>query len=34
LPCEGAVTLADVREPTIGIVREQCGHRGRYNVQQ
>jgi hypothetical protein len=29
-----AVTLADVREPTIEIVCEPCGRRGRYNVER
>jgi hypothetical protein len=27
-----AFTLSDVREPTITIVCEPCGRRGRYNV--
>jgi hypothetical protein len=29
-----AITLADVREPTIEIVCEPCGKRGRYNVER
>ena len=29
-----AVTLAEVREPTLTIVCEPCGRRGRYNVQR
>jgi hypothetical protein len=28
------VTLADVREPTLAIIREPCGRRGRYNVER
>jgi hypothetical protein len=27
-----AFTLSDVREPTLTIVCEPCGRRGRYNV--
>jgi hypothetical protein len=29
-----AITLADVRAPTLTIVCEPCGRRGRYNVQR
>jgi hypothetical protein len=29
-----AITLADVREPTIEILCEPCGRRGRYNVER
>jgi hypothetical protein len=29
-----AFTLSDVREPTLTIVCEPCGRRGRYNVQR
>ena len=29
-----ALTLADVRAPTLTIVCEPCGRRGRYNVQR
>ena len=28
------MTLADVRGPTLNIVCEPCGRRGRYNVQR
>ena len=28
-PSNGAVTLADVREPTLAILCEPCGQRGR-----
>ena len=28
------ITLADVREPTLTLVCEPCGRRGRYNVQR
>jgi hypothetical protein len=27
-----AFTLIDVREPTVTIACQPCGHRGRYNV--
>jgi hypothetical protein len=30
----GAVTLTDVREPTLAIRREPCGPRGCYNVER
>jgi hypothetical protein len=29
-----AFTLSDVREPTLTIVCERCGRRGRYNVDR
>ena len=29
-----AITLADVRSPTIEIVCDKCGRRGRYNVER
>jgi hypothetical protein len=29
-----AFTLSDVREPTLTIVCEPCGRRGRYNVER
>jgi hypothetical protein len=29
-----ALTLSDVREPTLTIVCEPCGRRGRYNVER
>ena len=29
---DGALTLSDLRQLTIGVVCEPCGHRGRYNV--
>jgi hypothetical protein len=32
MPRGDAITLADVREPTVEIVCEPCGRRGRYNV--
>ena len=32
MPRDGAVILADVRAPTLSIVCERCGRRGRYNV--
>jgi hypothetical protein len=27
------ITLADIREPTLTLVCEPCGRRGRYNVR-
>jgi hypothetical protein len=32
MPRDGALTLADVSGPTLGIVCEPCGRRGRYSV--
>ena len=32
MPRDGALTLSDVRGPTLGIVCEPCGRRGRYSV--
>jgi hypothetical protein len=32
MPGDGALTLADVRSPTLSIVCESCGRRGRYSV--
>ncbi len=29
---DGALTLSDVRSPTLAIVCEPCGRRGRYAV--
>jgi hypothetical protein len=29
---DGALTLSDLRQPTIGVVCEPCGRRGRFNV--
>jgi len=29
-----AITLADVRQPTLTIACEPCGRRGRYNVER
>ena len=31
---DGAFTLLDVRAPTLTIVCEPCGRRGRYNVER
>jgi hypothetical protein len=33
-PSNGAVALADVREPTLAILCEPCGGRGCYNVKR
>jgi hypothetical protein len=32
MPRDGALTLSDVRSPTLAIVCEPCGRRGRYSV--
>jgi hypothetical protein len=32
MPRDGAFTLADVRSPTLELVCEPCGRRGRYSV--
>jgi hypothetical protein len=34
MPRCGAVTLSDVREPTLVIICEPCGRRGWYNVER
>jgi hypothetical protein len=34
MPSDGAVTLADVRAPTLSIVCERCGRYGRYGVKR
>ena len=34
MPRDGAVILADVRAPTLSIVRGRCGPYGRYDVQR
>jgi hypothetical protein len=34
MPRDGALTLSDVRGPTLTIVCEPCGRRGRYNVER
>jgi hypothetical protein len=32
MPRDGALTLSDVRSPSLSIVCEPCGRRGRYDV--
>jgi hypothetical protein len=32
MPRDGSMILSDVRGPTLAIVCEQCGKRGRYSV--
>jgi hypothetical protein len=32
MPRDGSLTLSDVRGPTLTIVCEPCGRRGRHNV--
>lgn len=34
MPRDGAMTLADVRAPTIAIVCAPCGRRERYDVDR
>ena len=34
MPRDGSLTLSDIREPTLAIVCERCGQRGRYNVKR
>ena len=34
MPRDGALTLSDVRSPTLSIVCEPCGRRGQYNVER
>src|SRR5215469_12203866 len=34
MPRDGSPTLSDVRGPTLSIVCEPCGRRGRYNVEK
>ena len=34
MPRDGSLTLSDVRGPTLTIVCEPCGRRGRYNVER
>jgi hypothetical protein len=34
MPSDGAVTLADVRAPTLSIVCARCGRYGRYAVKR
>ena len=34
MPRDGAMTLADVREPMLEIVCQPCGRRGSYNVER
>jgi hypothetical protein len=31
MPRDGSLTLSDIREPTLTIVRERCGRYGRYS---
>jgi hypothetical protein len=32
MPRDGAITLSDVRQPTLELICDQCGRRGRYGV--
>jgi hypothetical protein len=34
MPRDGSLVLSDVRAPTLTIVCEPCGRRGRYNVER
>jgi hypothetical protein len=31
---DGSLTLSDVRGPTLSVVCEPCGRRGRFNVER
>jgi hypothetical protein len=33
-PRDGSLTLSEVHGPTLAIVCEECGRRGRYNVER
>ena len=32
MPRDGALTLSDIKAPTLSIICEPCGRRGRYSV--
>ena len=34
MPRDGSLTLTEVHGPTLAIVCEECGRRGRYNVER
>jgi hypothetical protein len=34
MPRDGSLNLSDLRGPTLAIVCEGCGRRGRYNVER
>ena len=34
MPCDGSLILSDVHGPTLAIVCEPCGRRGRYRVER
>ena len=34
MPRDGSLTLSEVHGPTLAIVCEVCGRRGRYNVER
>ena len=34
MPRDGSLTLSDVHGPTLAIVCEECGRRGRYSVDR
>ena len=34
MPRDGSLTLSDISTPTLTIVCEPCGRRGRYNVKR
>ena len=33
MPRDGSLILSDVREPTLAIMCDACGRRGRYRVE-
>jgi hypothetical protein len=34
MPRDGSLILSDVREPTLAVVCEACGRRGRYRMER
>lgn len=34
MPRDGSLTLSEVHGPALAIVYEECGRRGRYNVER
>jgi hypothetical protein len=34
MPRDGALILSDIRSPTLALVCDACGRRGRYNVER
>jgi hypothetical protein len=34
MPRDGSLILSDIRSPTLALVCEACGRRGRYTVER